>query len=88
MIQEKKSSGARQWSLAAWLLERFRPQARRTSHLRLLERLSLAPRQSVALIEADGRRFLVASGPEGSPALYPLDVAPASARMGRGRVSW
>jgi flagellar biosynthesis protein FliO len=41
--------------------------------LELLERLALAPRQSLALIEADGRRILVATSAEGGPAFYPLD---------------
>ena len=33
----------------------------------------LAPRQSLALVEAEGRRFLVATSAEGAPAFYPLD---------------
>lgn len=40
----------------------------------MLERISLAPRQSLALVEADGRRFLVATSAEGTPAFYPLDA--------------
>jgi hypothetical protein len=36
--------------------------------LELLERIALAPRQSLALVEAEGRRFLVATSPEGAPA--------------------
>jgi len=41
--------------------------------LEILERLTLAPRQSLALIEADGRRILVAISGEGGPVFYPLD---------------
>jgi hypothetical protein len=41
--------------------------------LALLERIALAPRQSLALVEADGRRILVATSAEGGPAFYPLD---------------
>jgi hypothetical protein len=39
----------------------------------LVERIALAPRQSLALVEAEGRRFLVATSPEGAPAFYALD---------------
>jgi flagellar biogenesis protein FliO len=66
--------------LAAWILvqlrglkfgrlslgRRVRPQ------LAVVERITLGPRQSLALIEAEGRRFLVATSPEGTPAFYPL----------------
>ena len=41
--------------------------------LALVERITLAPRQSLALIEAEGRRILVATSAEGGPAFYPLD---------------
>ena len=78
--------------LAGWLLERFASRARRRPRLELVERIALAPRQSLALIEAEGRRFLVASSPEGSPAFYPPDGAVArpehGARPRRTRVSW
>ena len=43
--------------------------------LALVERITLAPRQSLALIEAEGRRILVATSAEGGPAFYPLDEA-------------
>jgi hypothetical protein len=32
---------------------------------RCVERIALAPRQSLALVEAEGRRFLVATSAEG-----------------------
>jgi hypothetical protein len=53
-----------------------------------VERIALAPRQSLALIEAEGRRFLVATSPEGAPAFYPLDgeLRPAGARASAGPV--
>jgi hypothetical protein len=64
--------------------------------LALLERISLAPKQSLALVEAEGRRFLVATSSDGSPAFYALDEtrygrAPAGARSvvrAPVRVSW
>jgi hypothetical protein len=58
----------------------------------LLERITLAPRQSLALVEADGRRFLVATSAEGSPTFHALDESAASLSRrpipGRTRVSW
>jgi flagellar biogenesis protein FliO len=65
--------------LAGWLLDRLRG-ARPRPRLELLERIALAPRQSLALIEAEGRRFLVATSPEGAPAFYPLDGEPQPVR--------
>ena len=59
--------------LAGWLLGRFRAGARSRPHLTLLERITLGPRQQLALVEAEGRRFLVATSAEGAPAFYALD---------------
>jgi flagellar biogenesis protein FliO len=58
---------------AAWILARLRGAKRRRSRLELLDRLALGPRQSVALIEAEGRRFLLAMPAEGGPVFFPLD---------------
>jgi flagellar biogenesis protein FliO len=82
----------RERGLAAWLLERLRGPARPRPSLALLERITLAPRQSLALVEAEGRRFLVAASAEGSPTFHALDenVGHLSRRRiaGRPRVSW
>jgi hypothetical protein len=59
--------------LTGWLLDRLRSTRRAQPRLALLERIALAPRQSLALVEAEGRRFLVATSPEGAPAFYALD---------------
>jgi flagellar biogenesis protein FliO len=59
--------------LMRWLLPRLRGVGRRQPRLEVLERIALAPRQSLSLIEAEGRRFLVATSPEGAPAFYALD---------------
>jgi flagellar biogenesis protein FliO len=59
--------------LAGWLLGRLKGRGRRQPRLELVERIALAPRQSLALVEAEGRRFLVATSPEGAPAFYALD---------------
>ena len=81
---------------AGRLLARWNGRRHAEPRLALVERITLAPRQSLALIEAEGRRILVATSPEGGPAFYPLD-GPASARAcaganaaphGRSRVSW
>jgi hypothetical protein len=59
---------------AGWLLGRLHGAPRRAPSLAVLERITLAPRQSLALVEADGRRFLVATSPQGTPAFYALDA--------------
>ncbi|HEY1161293.1 MAG TPA: flagellar biosynthetic protein FliO [Terracidiphilus sp.] len=92
--------GAPAGGLAGWLLGRLRIAPRPRPRLALLERIALAPRQSLALVEAEGRRFLVATSPEGAPAFYPLDEPSRPASPGRSttplrpsaapvaRVSW
>jgi flagellar biogenesis protein FliO len=72
---------------AGWLLRRLNCQKRHEPRLCLLERIALAPRQTLALIEADGKRLLVATSPEGGPAFYPLDERAVGAVPGatRGR---
>ena len=83
------SSAPKIGGLAGWLLARLRPNARPRPSLALLERITLAPRQSLALVEAEGRRFLIATSAEGSPAFYALeDQSPRHVRAARKRVSW
>ena len=76
--------------LAGWLLARVRPGARRQASLALLERITLGPRQSLALVEAEGRRFLIATSAEGAPTFYALDEGTGrqSRHSARARVSW
>jgi flagellar biogenesis protein FliO len=83
--------------LAGWLLGRVRTARSSAARprLELVERITLAPRQSLALVEAEGRRFLVATSPEGAPSFYELDaLSGLSAARGNGRarqgarVSW
>jgi len=60
--------------------------------LQLVERIALAPRQWLILVEAEGRTILVATSAEGGPAFYPLD--PGSLKVSGAkpvrttRVSW
>jgi len=72
--------------LAGWVLARWRSRGRVQPRLALLERISIAPRQTLALVEAEGHRFLLVTSPEGSPAFYPLD-RPISVKR-PGRISW
>ncbi len=88
------SAGLGAW-LVAWMAGRARSRQRVAPRLALIERISLAPRQSLALIEAEGRRILVATSPEAGPAFYPLDEGAAAvgrrsprAMGGRARASW
>ena len=78
--------------LASWLLERLRSRRCNAPRLALVERMTLAPRQTLALVEAEGRRFLVATSAEGGPAFYALDQASSpgnrNAASRAARVSW
>ena len=82
---EGQREGVQLGGLAGWLWTRLRRNSRPRPRLALVERITLAPRQSLALVEAEGRRFLVATSAEGSPAFYPLE---ARRKAGRARVSW
>lgn len=62
--------------IVGWLIERWRGRQHHEPRLALVERISLGPRQSLALVEAEGRRILVATSAEGGPAFYPLDEKP------------
>jgi flagellar biogenesis protein FliO len=96
---DEKAGGSSGWAAgsargwAGWLLARWQGRRRAEPRLALVERITLAPRQSLALIEAEGRRILVATSAEGGPAFYPLDETRACAganraQHGRPRVSW
>lgn len=82
MKPDRKSSATSQpaGGLASWLLSRIHRTAHTQSRLTLLERISLAPRQSLALVEADGQRLLVATSAEGTPLFYPLHETGESER--------
>ena len=87
------NAGEKIGGLGGWLIARLRRQPRPKPSLALLERITLAPRQSLALVEAEGRRFLVATSPEGAPAFYALDerarrVHRISAPATISRVTW
>jgi flagellar biogenesis protein FliO len=74
--------------LAGWLLKRVGAAPRPRPRLALVERIALAPRHSLALVEAEGRRFLVATSPEGAPVFYALDEQAKPGSTPVARVSW
>jgi hypothetical protein len=78
--QERAETDWQAGGLAGWLLSRLRAGRRPRPRLELVERIALAPRQSLALVEAEGRRFLVATSPEGAPAFYALDERGSASR--------
>jgi hypothetical protein len=53
----------------SWLNGRCAPE----KQLRVLETVTLGDKRMVAMIQADGRRFLVGGGPSGVSLLTPLD---------------
>lgn len=89
-MQGREKTGAPIGGLAGWVAEKWKARMsggeRKGPRLRLVERIALAPRQSLALVEAEGQRFLVATSTEGGPAFYALDAA-GPVRRSR-RVSW
>ena len=71
--QKSEGSKTKAAGLGGWVLERLRGSGHTRPRLTLVERIALAPKQSLALVEAEGRRFLVATSAEGTPVFYPLD---------------
>ena len=77
---------------AGWLMKRLRAGQRESPRLELLERITIGPRQTVALIEAEGHRLLIACAAEGAPVFYPLgsgvDRRTGRTAQKRQRASW
>jgi hypothetical protein len=94
---ERKSKARGRGQIGGWAgllfgwanarLGKLRKSAGAPPKLALIERITLAPRQSLALVEAEGRRILVAVSAEGGPAFYALDerMQPAAMRRGASR---
>ena len=72
--------------LLGWM--RGDPKPRRS--LVLVDRIPLAPRQSLALVEAEGHHILIATAADGAPAFYPLEERTRQRTRAavRARVSW
>ena len=64
---------ARNWR-GVWssISERLHRRCGASSRLALVEKISVAPRQSVALIEVDGEKLLVGLSPAESPRFFQL----------------
>ena len=58
--------------VAGWLLSKLQRDPKE-HRLTVIERIPLAPRQSLVLVEAEGRRLLVATSQDGTPSFFPLD---------------
>lgn len=54
------------------IFERLQRRCSASSRLALVEKISVAPRQSVALIEVDGEKLLVGLSPVESPRFFRL----------------
>jgi hypothetical protein len=61
--------------IIGWLLRYWRRSTEHPARLALVERIALSPKHSLALIEADGVRLLVATSADGAPAFFPLRTA-------------
>ncbi len=59
---------------ANWLLHRLARREPSEERLRLVQRIALSPKQSLTLVEVEGRRLLLATGSDGAPAFYALDA--------------
>lgn len=83
MTPARSGSLAARWSgpgVASWLVDRWHRRSVMAPRLVVVARINLAPRQTVALIEADGQRLLVATSPEGTPAFHLLMAKPTAKR--------
>jgi hypothetical protein len=91
-MSEKNGTRGRIGGWAGWLADTLRQKREGRRRLQLVERIALGPRQSLVLVEAEGRRILVATSAEGGPAFYPLDGRGSAAggrrEPGAKRVSW
>ncbi len=59
--------------LAGRIFELFRRKPA-ASRLALLERMGIAPRQSLVLVEADGHKLLIGLSAEAAPTFFSLDA--------------
>ena len=65
-------AGAQGEGLLPWLLKKIRRMKTNPSRMAVLERMSLAPRHSLTLVEVERRRFLIATSADGALAMEPL----------------
>lgn len=58
---------------AGWLLRRWRGSRPAAPRMKVVDRITPAPRQTLCLVEVDGRRVLLATSADGAPAFFALD---------------
>ena len=90
---EKWKNPAAVKRVAGWILGRLRHAQRADDRLKLIQRIQVAPKQGLALVEVEGRRLLLATGSDGAPAFFPLEHPPLAgpvraSRMSGRRISW
>ncbi len=71
--------------LAGWFLGRFRGRQALQPRLIVIERVSLAPRHSLALVEAEGHRLLVATSADGATVFQALEARSPGSSTGSTR---
>jgi len=81
--ETRAKAGSQLGGIAGWIVDRVRGERRTRPRLALVERINLAPRQFLALVEAEGRRLLVATSGDGAPAFYALDDVKGGAAKAR-----
>ena len=69
------------------MLRKLRRRPQTQPRLTLVERINLSPRQTLALVEAEGHTLLVATSQEGAPSFYSLDEHSAPTRFAGSRNS-
>ena len=72
--------------VAGWLMRCFHRSSQTRQRITMVERIALGPRQSLALVEADGRRFLIATSTDAGSTFLPLDNRGRTTRA--ARISW
>jgi hypothetical protein len=88
MRSEQKGLSVVVGKLASRLLNRLQQRSlAQQPRLALVDRITLGPRQTLALVEAEGRRFLVASSQDGSPSFYPLGLEAPNGKGSRSRIA-
>ena len=90
---EKWKNPAAVKRVAGWILGRLGHTQRADDRLKLIQRIQVAPKQGLALVEVEGRRLLLATGSDGAPAFFPLEHPPLAgpvraSRMSGRRISW
>jgi flagellar biosynthesis protein FliO len=71
--------------MLGWIRNLLPVRSQIAPRLQVLERITLAPRHTLALVESEGRRFLIATSPEGAPVFHSLDDQPVQSGLDPSR---